>query len=77
MLYLGVIWTQYKPIPGAPECIDSIKRLGKRVHYVSNNSTIQIENLKQILDSIGIKTDVEDIIIPIIAIIDYLKKDKI
>ncbi|RVE59370.1 hypothetical protein OJAV_G00187900 [Oryzias javanicus] len=35
----GVIWRGDQPIPGAPQVINLLKRHGKRVFFVTNNST--------------------------------------
>ncbi|XP_051958838.1 glycerol-3-phosphate phosphatase-like [Xyrauchen texanus] len=35
----GVIWRGDQAIPGAPEVINSLKKQGKRVFFVTNNST--------------------------------------
>ncbi|KAM4698155.1 glycerol-3-phosphate phosphatase [Rhinophrynus dorsalis] len=35
----GVLWRGDEAIPGAPELINGLKKLGKRVFYITNNST--------------------------------------
>ncbi|KAJ8919373.1 hypothetical protein NQ315_016466 [Exocentrus adspersus] len=72
--YLGVIWLLYKPLPDVSACINSLRRNGKMVHFVSNNSTVPTDVLKERLSSCGIQAEDENIITPIKAILAYLKK---
>ncbi|KAJ8964029.1 hypothetical protein NQ314_005169 [Rhamnusium bicolor] len=74
----GVLWIHYRPLSGAAACINSLKQRGKQVHYVSNNSTVPIELVKDRMKDIGLDTDINDIIelyvIGLGTIKDTLKK---
>lgn len=72
--FSGVIWLLYKPLPGVSECISTLKKNGKKIHYVSNNSSNPLDIIKNRLSSCGIETGNDDIITPITAIIAYLKQ---
>ncbi|XP_018579308.1 4-nitrophenylphosphatase-like [Anoplophora glabripennis] len=70
----GVMWLQYKPIPGASECMNILKKNGKLIHFVSNNSTNSIDVVKEKLNSCGFDAQNGDIVTPIIAILSHLKE---
>jgi len=58
----GVLWVGSEPIPGSPEIINRFRALGKRVFYVTNNSTKHRREYKDKVDKLGFGGDLEDII---------------
>ncbi|KAG5877030.1 hypothetical protein JTB14_005252 [Gonioctena quinquepunctata] len=70
----GVIWEAYKPIPGALECINYLKLLGKKVNFVTNNGTVSVATLSERLKLIGLDVETCDIANPNLSAISYLKK---
>lgn len=53
---IGVIWqTLNDTLPGSPEAIDYLKRQGKEVIYVTNNSIIPIEMQLKKFEKSGIE----------------------
>ncbi|CAG9865041.1 unnamed protein product [Phyllotreta striolata] len=73
----GVIWHSYVPIPGAVDCLNNLKKLGKNVHFVTNNSTKTCQNILEILKTAGINADLPDIVNPLKTMIFLLKKSNV
>ncbi|KAJ2950934.1 hypothetical protein O0L34_g5305 [Tuta absoluta] len=68
----GVIWS-VQPYPGSGKFFDFMKKLGKTVNYVSNNSIRTKENYETKFQTAGIQDGVENLTIPSTAIAEYLK----
>jgi len=58
----GVLWVGAEPIPGSPEMINRFRDLGKRVFYVTNNSTKHRREYKTKLDKLGFGGSMDEII---------------
>jgi len=58
----GVLWVGADPIPGSPDVIQRLRQLGKRVFYVTNNSTKHRREYKTKVDKLGFGGDLEEII---------------
>merc|ERR1719312_1170345 len=58
----GVLWVGAEPIPGSPQMINRFRELGKRVFYVTNNSTKHRKEYKTKLDKLGFGGDMDEII---------------
>jgi len=58
----GVLWIGSEPISGSPDLIQRFRQLGKRVFYVTNNSTKHRREYKKKLDNLGFGGDLEDIV---------------
>ncbi|XP_017473506.1 PREDICTED: 4-nitrophenylphosphatase isoform X1 [Rhagoletis zephyria] len=70
----GVIWESLREeLPGAPEAIVYLKRQGKQVIYVTNNSIIPIEVQLRKFANCGIEVEKCDIVHPAQTICDHLK----
>ena len=58
----GVLWVGAEPIPGSPEMINRFRDLGKRVFYVTNNSTKHRREYKTKLEKLGFGGSMDEII---------------
>lgn len=72
----GVVWIFFEPINGAPECVTNLKKLGKQIHYVTNNSMLYESYLLKILNNNNFPGTIDDIVTPIQIVIGYLKTMK-
>ncbi|CAG4974930.1 unnamed protein product [Parnassius apollo] len=68
----GVIWSEV-PLPGVGAFFDRMKQLGKTVHFVSNNSMRSRNNYEGLFEAAHIKNGYENLTVPSIAIVEYLK----
>jgi 4-nitrophenyl phosphatase len=50
----GVIWLSHRPIPGSVEAVARLRASGRRVVFVTNNSSARIADQEAALASIGI-----------------------
>ncbi|XP_023944435.2 uncharacterized protein LOC112050404 [Bicyclus anynana] len=69
----GVVWETRNPMPGAGKFFELMKRLGKTVHFVSNNSLRTKADYEAKFKSADIKEGYENLTIPSTAIAEYLK----
>lgn len=58
----GVVWTGDEPIPGAPETIRSLRDAGKRLAFVTNNSSQTPETYAKKLAGMGAGGDAVDVV---------------
>merc|ERR1719483_1978343 len=58
----GVLWTGSEAIPGSPDMIQKFRELGKRVFYVTNNSTKHRREYKTKVDKLGFGGELEEIV---------------
>ncbi|TYZ65420.1 hypothetical protein PybrP1_002497 [[Pythium] brassicae (nom. inval.)] len=73
----GVLWRGDAGIPGAREAIELLRSLGKRVVFVTNNSTKSRETYVKVLTSHGIPVVAEEIVNSAWATVAYMKKENI
>ncbi|XP_044255670.1 4-nitrophenylphosphatase-like isoform X2 [Tribolium madens] len=69
----GVLWNILEGIPGASDAIKSLKKIGKKVIVVSNNTTESLDSCHQQLNASGFDLEKDEIILPTQAMISYLK----
>lgn len=50
----GVVWLARQAVPGAPEAIERLRRSGRRVLFVTNNSVSVVADQEQALADIGV-----------------------
>ncbi|KAL4707577.1 hypothetical protein ACJJTC_001622 [Scirpophaga incertulas] len=68
----GVLWSG-APLPKSGEFIEKMKKLGKSVHFVSNNSIRTRENYESKFKAAGIENGFDNLTVPSIAMAEYLK----
>ncbi|KAG5877029.1 hypothetical protein JTB14_005251 [Gonioctena quinquepunctata] len=74
----GVLWVQSTIIPdGAPECIDTLKKFKKKVFFVTNLALATVEQLWKKLKHFNYSANFEDIVNPLLGVIDYLKENNV
>jgi phosphoglycolate/pyridoxal phosphate phosphatase family enzyme len=73
----GVLWRGDAAIPGAHEMIALMRSLGKRVVFVTNNSTKSRDTYVKKLASQGIPATVDEIVTSAWATVAYMKNEKI
>ncbi|XP_044255667.1 phosphoglycolate phosphatase 2-like isoform X2 [Tribolium madens] len=69
----GVLWNVLETIPGTDLGIKSLKKIGKRVTAVSNNTTKSLQVFHQQFKSSGIDLDLDEIVTPALVMVSYLK----
>jgi HAD superfamily hydrolase (TIGR01450 family) len=70
----GTVWYWTYLIPGVKATIAKLKKMGKRVVYVTNNTMLSRKGLAKRLTNFGIKTNYEDVIGAGIVIGHYIKE---
>ncbi|XP_045533299.1 phosphoglycolate phosphatase 1A, chloroplastic-like [Pieris brassicae] len=68
----GVIWNK-DPLPGSGDFFNLMKKFGKTVHFVSNNSLRSKENYEKQFHNAGIDNGYVNLTVPSTAIAEYLK----
>jgi HAD superfamily hydrolase (TIGR01450 family) len=58
----GVIWRGRAVIPGAPEAVARIRSAGERILFVSNNSSVTVEDLAAKLTAMGVPAGPGDVL---------------
>jgi len=58
----GVVWTGDEPVPGAPETIRSLRDAGKRLAFVTNNSSQTPESYAKKLVDVGAQGDAGEVV---------------
>lgn len=71
----GTLYRGKEVIAGAPEFISTIRKKGKKLLILSNNSSMSCKSYQNKLRLLGIHINLEEIITSTIASIDYLKKN--
>ncbi|CEM21747.1 unnamed protein product [Vitrella brassicaformis CCMP3155] len=72
----GVIWRGDSVIPGVPETLERLRALGKKVFFVTNNSTKSRKGYKKKFDSLGLDVKPEEIFSSSFAAAAYLEQKK-
>ncbi|XP_063701330.1 uncharacterized protein LOC134831519 [Culicoides brevitarsis] len=70
----GVLWHVKQPLPGVKECLEALKKLGKGLKFVTNNSVRSQKNYEMMFESLGVEIQEDDLIHPVRAIIKHLKE---
>ncbi|XP_059617942.1 uncharacterized protein LOC132262632 [Phlebotomus argentipes] len=70
----GVLWSALRDIPGIGAALNALEASGKRIIYVSNNSTRPAEEYKEKISKLGVQFKYENLVHPMLSIIYYLRK---
>lgn len=70
----GVLWRGERPIAGAPETVNALREAGKRVAFVTNNSSATPEAYAKRLADIGAPSDPADIVTSAHAVAELLPR---
>jgi HAD superfamily hydrolase (TIGR01457 family) len=63
----GVLYRGPEPIPGSPEAVERLRDAGKRLAFVTNNSSRTPEQVAERLDRIGIAADPGEVVTSALA----------
>lgn len=72
----GVIWRGDSLIPGIPETLEKLRALGKKMFFVTNNSTKSRAGYKKKFDSLGLDVPAEEIFSSSFAAAAYMEQTK-
>lgn len=72
----GVIWRGDSVIDGIPEVLEKLRAAGKKMFFVTNNSTKSRKGYKKKFDSLGLKVPAEEIFSSSFAAAAYLEQTK-
>jgi len=72
----GVIWRGDSLIPGIPETLERLRALGKKMFFVTNNSTKSRAGYKKKFDQLGLDIPSEEIFSSSFAAAAYLEQTK-
>ena len=68
----GVLWHGAQPIPGSLETVSRLQAAGKRVYFVTNNSTRTRVQVAERLSKAGVRASPADVLTSAAAAADYL-----
>lgn len=72
----GVFWNGEQPIEGALEAYKALKKAGKQVFFITNNSSRSRETYVNRLKDFGVETDKEFVFAASSIAAEYLKNQK-
>lgn len=70
----GVLYIGQQPVPGAIEAVESIRKAGIAVRFVTNTSTLSLHSLQQKLNGLGFNAVPEEVMSAPQATIQHLKQ---
>lgn len=73
----GTIYVGGEVVEGAPRVISILKQQGKKVYFLSNNSSKNKEDYVRRLLDFGISTTASEIVLSTDALIEYMLKEKV
>jgi glycerol-1-phosphatase len=68
----GVLYRWTEPISGAPEAVERLRAAGKRIAFVTNNSSRTPEQVAERLTSMGIRAEPREVVTSALATADLL-----
>ena len=73
----GVIYRGDEPVAFAVETVNALLSAGKRVAFLTNNSTVRPESVSERLRSMGIAAEPERVVTSALATADHLLSDRV
>ncbi|GAB0094301.1 4-nitrophenylphosphatase [Sergentomyia squamirostris] len=70
----GVLWCALCDLPGVGDAINALELSGKKIVFVSNNSTRPMMEYERKFKKLGVELKYENLVHPMLSIIYYLKK---
>lgn len=70
----GVLWIYNDVLEGTPEVINKLRDLGKKIYFVTNNSTKTREEFVEKINRLGFKTELNEIISTAFLAASYLQR---
>lgn len=71
----GVLWLDDEALEGAPATINRLRQLGKKIFYVTNNSTKTRDEFTAKAERLGFTANVDEIISTAYLVASYLKNN--
>jgi len=71
----GTVWYWSKLVPGVKETIEHLKRIGKKIFYLTNNSVYGPDGFAKKLQELGLETDVYNVTCASEFFLFYLKRE--
>ncbi|XP_012261605.2 glycerol-3-phosphate phosphatase-like [Athalia rosae] len=68
----GVLWSCHTPIKGSLAALKELQEMGKNVYFVSNNSTLSIDNFVKKLERLGFPAKKHQVVVPSLVVAWYL-----
>ncbi|MEM5879421.1 MAG: HAD-IIA family hydrolase [Candidatus Aenigmatarchaeota archaeon] len=72
----GTVWNWKELMPGVKELVALLRRKGKQVLFITNNTMVRRKELAEKLNSFGVECKESELISSAIAIAEFLKKKK-
>lgn len=72
----GTVWNWKELFPGVKRFVSSLKRKGKQVLFITNNTKVRRRELAKRLRGFGIDADEDDVVSSSLVIAEYLKNKK-
>lgn len=70
----GVLYRSQGPLPGAAEAVSRLREKGKKIIFVTNNSTISRVKATDRLNGMGFDAQVNDVFPTSFTVADYFKR---
>jgi 4-nitrophenyl phosphatase len=58
----GVLWLADQPLPGSADAVARLRRAGRRVIFITNNSSLTVTEYLAKLDGVGVPVDAADLV---------------